>query len=49
MATRDDLSPQGVSAPVAPRWVPPFMEYLVLLGLFVSWAGFWFAVFWWIV
>ena len=24
-------------------------EHLVLLALFVGWAGFWFAVIWWIV
>jgi len=29
--------------------MPAYAEYLVLLGLFVSWAGFWLAVIWWIV
>ena len=33
----------------AARRVPAYAEYLVLLGLFISWAGIWLAVLWWIV
>lgn len=29
--------------------LPPLVEYLMLFALFMVWAGFWFAVIWWIV
>jgi len=38
------------TAPLRPaRPLSPLAEHLVLLALFVGWAGFWFAVIWWIV
>ena len=32
----------------APVGLPPFLEHLILFGLFSVCAGFWFAVIWWI-
>lgn len=46
-------SPDRLTGRAAPNSaaarLPNVLHYLVLLGLFVSWAGFWFAVIWWIV
>jgi len=34
---------------LATRRAPAYAEYLLLLGLFMSWAVIWFAVLFWIV